>query len=55
MLTWIVGLLTNKWFWIFYMIPSYAILELGLRSLNPVWPKNEEDIERDKKYSAFAR
>ena len=52
---WFYWLLTNPYFWIFYMAPSYALVYLGLKSLNPLIQKNDEDRKRDEKYHAFKR
>ena len=52
---WFYWLLTNPYFWLFYLTPSYALVYWGLKSLKPLTPMNDADKERDEKYHAFKR
>lgn len=50
----IISILTNKWFIINTIIGILSI-EWGLKLFQPLYPKNNEDRERDNKYSPFKR
>jgi hypothetical protein len=50
----IVGFLTSKWFLANCLI-CFIMLEYGLNSIKPLYPKNAGDKERDEKYKAFKR
>lgn len=50
----IISILTNKWF-ILNCIFSIILLEWSFSKIKPLFPKNQSDIERDKKYPSFRR
>lgn len=52
MLQYLYNFVASKYF-IVYWIICIIYVELALRKLKKLKPKNEEEIERDKKYFAF--
>lgn len=58
-LNWFISMmtdmLTSKYFYLFYILPSFILMRYGLNCLEPLWPQTKEDLERDEKYKAFRR
>ena len=55
-LFWIIWcFLTSKYTIAFNIIASIMLIEISLKKLKPLYPKNESDRERDQKYAAFKR
>ena len=50
----IISILTNKWV-ILNNVLSIILLEWSFSKIKPLFPKNQNDIDRDNKYPSFKR